>query len=259
MVISIAIGLPVFCDNSRAFSKDRSTFSCARAASAHKSTRIVKIRFLISIVSLNLRFSTGIKHKHFQLTMITYKCGGRICLATEFIKSYYCPMLNPNEPKEQIFSDIRSELSANNYTIVQEDQTRPWGGFFVIDESQAPQFAKDFFNGMNSDELKISGKLSPKVLIVAPGKRLSWQYHHRRAEVWQVMKGNIAVVTSQDDTESETTNYGPGERIILKQGQRHRAVGLGEWGIVAEIWQHTDSENPSDEDDIVRVQDDFGR
>jgi hypothetical protein len=29
--------------------------------------------------------------------------------------------------------------------------------------------------------------------------------------------------------------------------------------LVAEIWQHTDPENPSDEDDIVRVSDDFGR
>ena len=41
--------------------------------------------------------------------------------------------------------------------------------------------------------------------------------------------------------------------------QRHRLIGLDGWGIVAEIWRHTDAENPSDEDDIVRVQDDFGR
>jgi mannose-6-phosphate isomerase len=29
--------------------------------------------------------------------------------------------------------------------------------------------------------------------------------------------------------------------------------------MISEIWQHTDAENPSNEDDIVRVQDDFGR
>ncbi|MCU0327251.1 MAG: phosphoheptose isomerase, partial [Spirosomaceae bacterium] len=40
---------------------------------------------------------------------------------------------------------------------------------------------------------------------------------------------------------------------------RHRLVGVNEWGIIAEIWQHTDPKNPSDENDIVRVQDDFGR
>ena len=39
----------------------------------------------------------------------------------------------------------------------------------------------------------------------------------------------------------------------------HRLVGLSNWGIIAEIWQHTDPEKPSDEEDIVRVQDDFGR
>ncbi|HZI23492.1 MAG TPA: phosphoheptose isomerase, partial [Chryseolinea sp.] len=50
-----------------------------------------------------------------------------------------------------------------------------------------------------------------------------------------------------------------GEIIRLKQGQRHRLVGLDGWGMIAEIWQHTDASKPSDEDDIVRVQDDFGR
>jgi hypothetical protein len=40
---------------------------------------------------------------------------------------------------------------------------------------------------------------------------------------------------------------------------RHRLVGLGDWGVLAEIWQHTDLQNPSDEEDIVRLQDDYGR
>ena len=50
-----------------------------------------------------------------------------------------------------------------------------------------------------------------------------------------------------------------GDIIRLKQGERHRLMGLDNWGIVAEIWQHIDVDNPSNEDDIVRVQDDFGR
>jgi mannose-6-phosphate isomerase len=45
----------------------------------------------------------------------------------------------------------------------------------------------------------------------------------------------------------------------MDKGERHRLIGLDSWRIVAEIWQHTDLENPSDEDDIVRLQDDFGR
>ena len=49
------------------------------------------------------------------------------------------------------------------------------------------------------------------------------------------------------------------DQIILKQGERHRLIGLDEISVVAEIWQHTDATHPSDEDDIIRVQDDFGR
>jgi mannose-6-phosphate isomerase-like protein (cupin superfamily) len=94
---------------------------------------------------------------------------------------------------------------------------------------------------------------------VAPDKRLSWQYHHRRAEIWQVVKGTVGVITSPDDSEGQLKTYSPGKRIILQKGERHRLVGLNDWGIIAEIWQHTDPSSPSDESDIVRVQDDFGR
>jgi mannose-6-phosphate isomerase len=67
------------------------------------------------------------------------------------------------------------------------------------------------------------------------------------------------VVKSMTDEETELKSYNPGERIVLQQGERHRLVGLNDWGLVAEIWQHTDASNPSDESDIVRLQDDFGR
>ncbi len=49
-----------------------------------------------------------------------------------------------------------------------------------------------------------------------------------------------------------------GTTVSLIKGECHRLVGVNEWGIIAEIWQHTDANNPSNEDDIVRVQDDFG-
>jgi mannose-6-phosphate isomerase-like protein (cupin superfamily) len=66
----------------------------------------------------------------------------------------------------------------------------------VIDESQAQPFANAYFNSMSVDQLRISGKLSPKMLLVAPQQRLSWQYHHRRAEIWRVVQGPVGVVTS---------------------------------------------------------------
>jgi mannose-6-phosphate isomerase-like protein (cupin superfamily) len=101
--------------------------------------------------------------------------------------------------------------------------------------------------------------LSPKILLVAPEKRLSWQYHHRRAEIWKVVSGQVGVVRSETDQEGDLVVHTTGEVIKLAQGERHRLVGLAEQGVIAEIWQHTDANHPSDEDDIVRVQDDFGR
>ena len=163
------------------------------------------------------------------------------------------------QQKSDVFSEVRNVLDSQNFQIVAEDQTRPWGGFFVLAEDQAQKFADTYFNGIAVEDLRISGKLSPKVLIVAPGKRLSWQYHDRRAEIWQVIKGTVGIITSPTDEEGELMEYAPGDRILLKKGLRHRAVGLSDWGIIAEIWQHTNSDNPSDESDIVRVEDDFGR
>ena len=161
--------------------------------------------------------------------------------------------------KASIFNEIQTSLQAKGLKIVTQDSSRPWGGFFVLDETQAEEFGKLFFPDVKVADLRISGKLSPKILLVEPKKRLSWQYHHRRAEIWRVVRGNVAVVLSENDVENETRHLAPGETIRLKQGERHRLVGLNDWGVVAEIWQHTDATNPSDENDIVRVQDDFGR
>jgi len=167
--------------------------------------------------------------------------------------------MNADTSKSTIFKEIEDRLNQQGLEIRNQDQTRPWGGFFVINEEQAQQFAEIYFEGIAVDDLKISGKLSPKILVVAPDKRLSWQYHHRRAEIWKVIQGSVGVVTSLSDEEGELQALQPGELIRLEQGQRHRLIGTGGWAVLAEIWQHTDIENPSDEDDIVRVQDDFGR
>ncbi|MFZ1307150.1 MAG: hypothetical protein WAR80_14995 [Ferruginibacter sp.] len=164
-----------------------------------------------------------------------------------------------NTPKELIFEYVAEYLHLNDLKINKQDNTRPWGGFFVIEESEAEKFIDRYFPGFSKDELNISGKLSPKILIVAPGKRLSWQYHNRRAEIWKLIGGTAAVITSDTDEQLEASALNVGDIIQLKQGERHRLVGLDNWGIVAEIWQHTEAANPSDEDDIIRIADDFGR
>ena len=157
------------------------------------------------------------------------------------------------------FDKIKQEIKALGFNVVSEDFNRPWGGFLVIDESQAQDFADNFFNGINIESLKIGGKLSPKILIVNPRSKLSWQYHNRRAEIWRVFKGKVGISRSFDDKEKPTIILNENDQITLKKGERHRLIGLEEYAVISEIWQHTDPDNPSDENDIVRISDDYGR
>ena len=159
----------------------------------------------------------------------------------------------------EIFKKTEAELKELELQIDSFDFNRPWGGFFVIEEKDAQKFADTYFNKLDVQSLKISGKLSPKILLVKPESRLSWQYHHRRAETWRIVKGEVGIVRSFNDTESAVVNYKEGDLITLQKEERHRLVGLKDWAIIAEFWQHTDPSNPSNEDDIVRVQDDYSR
>jgi mannose-6-phosphate isomerase-like protein (cupin superfamily) len=162
-------------------------------------------------------------------------------------------------PASEVFAQVEAFIISQGYTIIDKDHSRPWGGFFVLDENQAAKFAAQFFPQLTLDSIQITQKLSPKFLVVAANKRLSWQYHFRRAEVWTVNAGPVGVVISETDEQSAPGIYQEGDLITLPTGMRHRLVGLDNWGVVTEIWQHTDVEHPSDESDIVRLQDDFGR
>ena len=157
------------------------------------------------------------------------------------------------------FQEIEKEITSFGFKIISRDFEKPWGGFLVINESQAQDFANKFFDGLDVDSLKIGGKLSPKILIVNPNSKLSWQYHHRRAEIWRVYKGSVGVSKSMNDNEQPMVILNEKDQIELKQGERHRLIGLDDFGVVCEIWQHTDCDNPSDEEDIVRLSDDYGR
>jgi len=160
---------------------------------------------------------------------------------------------------EKVFNRTFEVLKSQKLKVVDKDTDRHWGGFFVISEDNAQEFSNIYFNGLNTEELKVSGKLSPKILIITPNTRLSWQYHHRRSEIWKVISGEIKVVTSHDDIERKEEILKEGDEIRLSKGERHRIIGLEDYAVVAEIWIHTDKDNPSDENDIVRVQDDFDR
>lgn len=158
-----------------------------------------------------------------------------------------------------IFEQVENQLTSEGYTFERKDFERPWGGFLVLEEQHKVKFINQYFTDIPAGTIDVKMKLSPKMLIVAPSKRLSWQYHHRRSEVWQVVEGTVGIVRSDDDTEQPMNHYEVGQQVILAKGERHRLVGLDNWGLVAEIWVHTDVDQPSDEDDIVRLQDDFAR
>ena len=155
--------------------------------------------------------------------------------------------------------EIENKIKGLGFDIISKDFERPWGGFLVINEKQVQEFVNKFFDGVNIQTLKIGGKLSPKILIVKPNSKLSWQYHQRREEIWKVLKGKVGISRSHDNEQSPIVKLDEGDEIKLVKGERHRLIGLDNYAVLAEIWQHTDRNNPSDENDIVRLSDDYGR
>ena len=100
---------------------------------------------------------------------------------------------------------IENEITDLGFEIISKDFERPWGGFLVIKENQAQDFVNKFFDGINIESLKIGGKLSPKILIVKPNSKLSWQYHHIREEIWNVFKGKVGISRSLDNIQKPVT------------------------------------------------------
>lgn len=107
---------------------------------------------------------------------------------------------------------------------------RPWGTFTVLDEG---------------DNFKV------KRIEVLPGKRLSYQTHSQRAEHWVVVQGTAKVTLDGRETLLES-----GEAIDIAIGTAHRVENPG-----AEPLLFIEVQRGSyvGEDDIVRLQDDFGR
>ncbi|MDH5533687.1 MAG: phosphoheptose isomerase [Candidatus Pacebacteria bacterium] len=163
------------------------------------------------------------------------------------------------EKNNTLFDKVRTDLNDKGLKVVGENLEKPWGAYFLIDEDQTEKFIKEFFSHIDLPPFDPNLKLSPKILMVAPEKRLSWQYHHRRREIWTVLEGPVEIVTNKTDELIPGKKYNKNDFIDIGLGERHRLVGLNNWGIVAEIWMHTDPGNPSNEEDIVRVQDDFNR
>ena len=154
------------------------------------------------------------------------------------------------------YTEIREEIESLGFNVINFDFNRPWGGFLLINESQSQDFINTF---ISKENLEIEGRLSPKILIVNPNSRLSWQFHNRRKEIWRVYKNSVGIIRSMDNNQNKMEILKEGDIIKFQTEERHRLVGLSDFGVVAEIWIHTDFNNPSDEQDIVRLQDDYSR
>lgn len=162
--------------------------------------------------------------------------------------------------KDEIHSEVNNELTGKNLQIAGEDFERPWGGFFKISNDSLNEFLRIYFSDVVLPFHISKLNVSPKILVVAPGKKLSWQSHERRSELWRIVNGPVGIYTSPTDLQpKEMSIYNNNDIIEMELGTRHRLVGLDDWGIVAEIWVHKFPDNPSDEDDIRRIDDDFGR
>ncbi|MCU1265234.1 MAG: mannose-6-phosphate isomerase, type 2 [Acidobacteria bacterium] len=107
---------------------------------------------------------------------------------------------------------------------------RPWGTFNVIDEGQ---------------DFKV------KRIEVLPGKRLSYQKHALRAEHWVVVQGTARVTLNDEEIAVSS-----GEAIDIPIGAAHRVENPGTDLL---IFIEVQRGNYLGEDDIVRLQDDFGR
>ncbi len=107
---------------------------------------------------------------------------------------------------------------------------RPWGGYTSV---------------LNGERFQV------KRLFVTPGKRLSLQRHHHRSEHWIVVRGT-AEVTIGDKTIPLREN----ESVYIPQGEVHRLANPGK--ILLELIE-VQTGSYLGEDDIIRIEDEFGR
>jgi len=152
--------------------------------------------------------------------------------------------------KEEIINTSLNWIKQNKLQISSEDLTKPWGAFWCIDKKNLTHFLSLFFPNNKSEQHNIN----PKILLIEANKKISLQFHHKRAEQWKIIKGPVKVIIDQKE---KILNQG--EEVYIKAKSVHRLCGLDNYGLVAEIWIHNNPLSPSNENDIVRITDDFGR
>jgi mannose-6-phosphate isomerase len=113
---------------------------------------------------------------------------------------------------------------------VPETDHRPWGSYTVLDDGATHKV---------------------KRITVLSGKRLSYQRHARRSEHWFMVTGTALVTLDGTRTELHA-----GQSIDIPVGTDHRIENATDTEVVFVEVQHGDYFG---EDDIVRLEDDYGR
>jgi mannose-6-phosphate isomerase len=111
-----------------------------------------------------------------------------------------------------------------------EHDVRPWGAYWVLEDAPTHKV---------------------KRIEVAPGSRLSYQRHEQRAEHWVVISG-----TAEVTVDGAVHVLEPGGAIDIPRGAAHRMKNPGVEPLVFVEVQLGDYFG---EDDIERLEDDFGR
>jgi mannose-1-phosphate guanylyltransferase len=125
---------------------------------------------------------------------------------------------------------LRSEPATQAITEIHKTAYRPWGGYSSI----------------------LSGaRFQVKKLFVKPGKKLSLQKHHHRAEHWVVVSG-----TAEVTIDGKVSMLSENESIYLPLGCVHRLANPGK--ILLELIE-VQTGSYLGEDDIIRIEDEFGR
>ena len=109
-------------------------------------------------------------------------------------------------------------------------EVRPWGSYEVLQESAVHKV---------------------KSINVQPGKRISYQRHEKRAEHWFIVSGDAEVTI-----EGVVNRIGPGDSIDIGIGAAHRIANIGSGPL---IFIEVQTGTYFGEDDIIRLEDDFGR
>ena len=113
-----------------------------------------------------------------------------------------------------------------------DSEKRPWGAFKVL--GQRPSYVV-------------------KQLLVLPGKRLSYQHHEFRSELWLTVEGSGTAII---DDVVFPLGSGLNLPLLIHAGQKHRIINDTDSNLViVEIWTGEELR----EDDIVRHEDDHGR